>query len=161
MSADDVRRVAAHLSECQPCLAEHDLDVALKQAVRRSCSGETAPAAVRLQILQRITAVRLENEGHGVDPSTPHRAHDRNTRCAIAAPVSSRGRSGVGLAAVVGLVALARATLAGALAHGVPFIGSVRASVAGHAEVHRLSHTLRHGKLGASGPVPCGARTRP
>ncbi len=38
MSADDVRRVAAHLGECQPCLAEHDLDVALKQVVRRSCS---------------------------------------------------------------------------------------------------------------------------
>ena len=39
MSADDVRRVAAHLNECQPCLAEHDLDVALKQVVRRSCCG--------------------------------------------------------------------------------------------------------------------------
>ena len=63
MSSDDVRRVAAHLNECQPCLAEHDLDVALKQVVRRSCSGETAPPAVRLQILQRITMVRLESEG--------------------------------------------------------------------------------------------------
>ena len=38
MSADDVRRVAAHLNECQPCLAEHDLDVALKQVVRLSPS---------------------------------------------------------------------------------------------------------------------------
>ena len=37
--------------------------MALKQAVRRSCSQESAPAAVRLQILQRITAVRVENEG--------------------------------------------------------------------------------------------------
>jgi mycothiol system anti-sigma-R factor len=55
--------VAAHLGECQPCLAEHDLDVALKQVVRRSCAGETAPAEVRLQILQRITMVRLETEG--------------------------------------------------------------------------------------------------
>ena len=63
MSADDVRRVATHLSECQPCLAEHDLDMALKQAVRRSCSQESTPAAVRLQIIQRITAVRIENEG--------------------------------------------------------------------------------------------------
>ena len=63
MSADDVRRVAAHLGECQPCLAEHDLDVALKQAVRRSCSGEAAPPAIRLQIMQRITAVRLEHDG--------------------------------------------------------------------------------------------------
>ena len=63
MSADDVRRVAAHLNECQPCLAEHDLDVALKQVVRRSCSGESAPPEVRLQILQRISMVRLESEG--------------------------------------------------------------------------------------------------
>ncbi len=63
MSADDVRRVAAHLNECQPCLAEHDLDVALKQVVRRSCSGETAPPAARLQIMQRITMVRLDTEG--------------------------------------------------------------------------------------------------
>ena len=43
MSADDVRRVAAHLNECQPCLAEHDLDVALKQVVRRSCSARPRP----------------------------------------------------------------------------------------------------------------------
>jgi mycothiol system anti-sigma-R factor len=63
MSADDVRRVAAHLGECQPCLAEHDLDVALKQVVRRSCVGETAPVEVRMHILQRITMVRLETEG--------------------------------------------------------------------------------------------------
>ena len=62
MSTDDVRRGAAHLSECQPCLAEHDLDVALKQVVRRSCSGEAAPAAVRMQIMQRITRVQLDTE---------------------------------------------------------------------------------------------------
>ena len=44
-------------------LAEHDLDVALKQVVRRSCSGEAAPMAVRMQIMQRITMVRLESDG--------------------------------------------------------------------------------------------------
>ena len=63
MSADDVRRVAAHLNECRLALAEHDLDVARQQVVRRSCAGETAPAEVRLHILQRITTVRLETEG--------------------------------------------------------------------------------------------------
>ena len=63
MSADDVRRVASHLSECQPCLAEHDLDVALKATVRRSCTGEVAPAAVRLQIIARLTTVRVDTEG--------------------------------------------------------------------------------------------------
>ena len=63
MSADDVRRVAAHLGECQPCLAEHDLDVALKQVVRRSCVDETAPVAVRMHIMQRITMLRRQSEG--------------------------------------------------------------------------------------------------
>ena len=62
MSAADVRRVAAHLGECQPCLAEHDLDVALKQVVRRSCQGETAPMAIRTQIMARITMIQVENE---------------------------------------------------------------------------------------------------
>ncbi|MFQ6170034.1 mycothiol system anti-sigma-R factor [Oryzobacter sp. R7] len=62
MSPADVKRVAAHLAECQPCLAEHDLDRAVKDAVRRSCVEEAAPAAVRLQILQRITMVRVEGE---------------------------------------------------------------------------------------------------
>ena len=59
---DGVRRVAAHLGECQPCLAEHDLDVALKQVVRRSCQGETAPMAIRTQIMARITMIQVENE---------------------------------------------------------------------------------------------------
>lgn len=62
MSADDVRRVAAHLGECRPCLAEQDLDVALKQVVRRSCQGETAPMAIRTQIMARITMIQVENE---------------------------------------------------------------------------------------------------
>ena len=43
-------------------LAEHDLDRAVKDAVRRSCVESAAPAAVRLQILQRITTVRVEGE---------------------------------------------------------------------------------------------------
>ena len=35
---------------------------AVKDAVRRSCVESAAPAAVRLQILQRITTVRVERE---------------------------------------------------------------------------------------------------
>ena len=60
MSPAEVRRVATHLAECRPCLAEHDLDAAVKQVVKRSCHDQAAPAAVRLQVVQRITMVRLE-----------------------------------------------------------------------------------------------------
>lgn len=60
MTPSDVKRVAAHLAECEPCLAEHDLDQAVKMAVQRSCVEGAAPAALRMQILQRITTVRYD-----------------------------------------------------------------------------------------------------
>ena len=63
MSPDDVRRVASHLAECRPCLAEHDLDAAVKQVVKRSCADQPAPASLRMQVVQRITTVRTELDG--------------------------------------------------------------------------------------------------
>ena len=60
MSPAEVRRVATHLAECRPCLAEHDLDAAVKQVVKRSCADEAAPMTVRMQVVQRITTVRME-----------------------------------------------------------------------------------------------------
>ena len=63
MSSAEVRRVATHLAECRPCLAEHDLDAAVKQAVKRSSSHQPAPVSLRMQVVQRITTVRFENNG--------------------------------------------------------------------------------------------------
>jgi mycothiol system anti-sigma-R factor len=61
MQPADVARVAQHLEACGPCLSEHDLDRAVKAAVRRSSTQqETCPDALRVQIVQRITMVRLE-----------------------------------------------------------------------------------------------------
>ncbi|MGL5829287.1 MAG: mycothiol system anti-sigma-R factor [Angustibacter sp.] len=62
LGPDDVRRFATHLAECAPCLAEHDLDVAMKQAVRRSCVGPAVPATLRFRVVQQITVVRTERE---------------------------------------------------------------------------------------------------
>ncbi|GGL30492.1 mycothiol system anti-sigma-R factor [Phycicoccus endophyticus] len=62
MSPEDVARVASHLADCRPCLAEHDLDAAVKEVVRRSCTEERAPAALRMQVVQRLTTVRVERE---------------------------------------------------------------------------------------------------
>ena len=59
----DVARVAAHLQDCAPCLAEHDLERTLKAVVRRSCTEEAAPATLRLSIMQQITTVRIERQG--------------------------------------------------------------------------------------------------
>jgi anti-sigma factor (TIGR02949 family) len=64
MQPSDVARVAQHLEACGPCLSEHDLDRAVKAAVRRSNAQEQAcPDSLRVQIVQRITMVRLELDG--------------------------------------------------------------------------------------------------
>jgi anti-sigma factor (TIGR02949 family) len=66
MEPGDVHRFAAHLAECVPCHAEHDLDVAMKQAVRRACvesAPVSMPAMLRMQVVQRITVIRTELEG--------------------------------------------------------------------------------------------------
>ncbi|MBM6405241.1 mycothiol system anti-sigma-R factor [Phycicoccus sp. CSK15P-2] len=60
MSPEDVKRVAKHLAECRPCLAEHDLDAAVKQVVKRSCPEQVAPEVVRMQVVQRITTMRFD-----------------------------------------------------------------------------------------------------
>lgn len=60
MQPSDVARVAEHLEACGPCLHEHDLDRAVKAAVRRTGVEEACPEQLRVQIMQRITMVRIE-----------------------------------------------------------------------------------------------------
>jgi mycothiol system anti-sigma-R factor len=60
MSADDCRRMQAHLDECEPCLREYQMDQALKMVIKRSCGCEAAPVELRTTILRRLTTVRIE-----------------------------------------------------------------------------------------------------
>jgi mycothiol system anti-sigma-R factor len=62
MTAEDTRRIAAHLDECGHCLREHNLDLALKELVRRSCQSERAPVQLRAQIMRRITTIQIQGE---------------------------------------------------------------------------------------------------
>jgi len=59
MSPSDLDRIREHVVDCEPCLAQYDLDNALKALVRRSCQ-ESAPADLRDRILVKITQVRIE-----------------------------------------------------------------------------------------------------
>jgi mycothiol system anti-sigma-R factor len=52
----DVAKIQQHLDECSPCLREHDLDLALKALVRRSCA-ERAPEELRARIMTQITQI--------------------------------------------------------------------------------------------------------
>jgi mycothiol system anti-sigma-R factor len=56
LTPSDVAKIQQHLDECSPCLAEHDLDQALKTLVRRSCA-ERAPDELRARILTQITSI--------------------------------------------------------------------------------------------------------
>ncbi len=60
MPSGDCERFKAHLDECGDCLSEYHRDVLLKSLVRRSCTQERAPVALRMQIVAQITHVTLE-----------------------------------------------------------------------------------------------------
>ena len=59
MSADDCRKIQAHLDDCGPCLRQYNLDQALKAVIKRSCACEEAPLELRTTILTRITMIRI------------------------------------------------------------------------------------------------------
>ncbi|MEP6797633.1 MAG: mycothiol system anti-sigma-R factor, partial [Lapillicoccus sp.] len=59
MSADDCRKIQAHLDDCGPCLRQYNLDQALKAVIKRSCAHEEAPVELRMSILSRITMIRI------------------------------------------------------------------------------------------------------
>ena len=60
----DARRVQAHLDECAPCLEEEQVELVLKQLVRRCCQEE-APETLRVRIHEQLTVLRLRTS---VDP---------------------------------------------------------------------------------------------
>src|SRR5690606_6014421 len=61
--AADARVIQQHLDECGSCLREYERDVILKAVVRRACTCEPAPEAlrsqIRTQIMARITSTEV------------------------------------------------------------------------------------------------------
>jgi mycothiol system anti-sigma-R factor len=55
LGPEDCEKIQAHLDECDPCLKQYDLDTTLKSLIKRSCGCETAPDALRLTIMSRIS----------------------------------------------------------------------------------------------------------
>ena len=119
-SPSDVARVAEHLEACGPCLHEHDLDRASRPWCSRSGAlARRAPISSGSRSSSGSPWCGSSSTAEPRLPDTPARTRRRGDHHAVVAPSSSAAQcSGVGLAAVVGLVALARAALAGALAHG-------------------------------------------
>jgi anti-sigma factor (TIGR02949 family) len=62
LGAAEAERIRAHLQTCTGCHTEHDVELVLKQVVRRGCA-ERAPAALRLRIHEQITVLRATGRG--------------------------------------------------------------------------------------------------
>ena len=54
----EVHVIKAHLTECAPCMTEHDVDAMVKKLVQRSGGGDVAPEDLRERIIVSITRVR-------------------------------------------------------------------------------------------------------
>jgi len=58
LEAPDSDVVRAHLAECQGCLEEYDVEVVVKNLVRRGCQ-EVAPDTLRTRIHEQLTVMRV------------------------------------------------------------------------------------------------------
>ena len=58
LGALDSEAVRAHLAECQGCLQEYDVEVVVKNLVRRGCQ-EVAPDTLRVRIHEQLTVMRV------------------------------------------------------------------------------------------------------
>lgn len=56
---EDGQRIREHLDACGSCLREYERDLLLKAMVKRACSEESAPPALRTQIMARITSISV------------------------------------------------------------------------------------------------------
>ncbi len=59
LAGDQIRR---HLADCEPCLAEYDVEHHLKALVKRSCA-ESAPSSLHVRIRAQLVVLREQVEG--------------------------------------------------------------------------------------------------
>lgn len=52
--------IRAHLDDCSPCLREFGVEYEVKLLVARKCGGDRAPESLRLSVLNRLRAARVE-----------------------------------------------------------------------------------------------------
>ena len=57
LAESDGDRIREHLADCEPCLAEYDVEDHIKKLVRRSCV-ESAPLELHVRIRAQITVLR-------------------------------------------------------------------------------------------------------
>lgn len=57
LGAEDLAEVKVHIEDCAECQSEHDLELIIRDVVKRSC-GEKAPQSLKTKIMQRIEELK-------------------------------------------------------------------------------------------------------
>lgn len=57
LGSEDLAEVRAHIDGCPECQSEHDLELIIRDVVKRSC-GEKAPRSLKDKILHRISELK-------------------------------------------------------------------------------------------------------
>ena len=59
LSEAEMDEIIRHLADCEPCLDRYEVEQALRMLIRRGCSCERAPEALRLRVHQSFNAIVL------------------------------------------------------------------------------------------------------
>ena len=59
LASADEDEIREHLAACEPCLDTFDAETALKNLVKRGCSGDVAPEHLRAKIHAVITSTTI------------------------------------------------------------------------------------------------------
>lgn len=57
LSGEDLDEVKVHIQNCTECQSEHDLELIIRDVVKRSC-GEKAPESLKSKIMARIEQLK-------------------------------------------------------------------------------------------------------
>lgn len=60
LTPPDRARIAQHLTECAPCLAQYGLEDVVKSLLRRSCGHDAAPEVLRAKVRWHIEHATVE-----------------------------------------------------------------------------------------------------
>ena len=55
LSAEEADEIRAHLLACEPCLDRYQAEDVMRMVIRRCCTGERAPDALRLRVQASFT----------------------------------------------------------------------------------------------------------
>ena len=60
LGAEDLAEVKTHIQNCAACQSEHDLELIIRDVVKRSCE-EKAPHSLKTKIMQRIEQLKVSD----------------------------------------------------------------------------------------------------